>query len=47
MSIRENITIADNFAYAVNDEMQVQETRVGEVSCLVIDDYFEIGRAHV
>jgi hypothetical protein len=40
MSIKENISIVDNFAYAVNDEMQVKETRVGDVSCLVIDDYF-------
>lgn len=40
MSIRENINIADNFAYAVNDEMQVKETRVGDISCLVIDNYF-------
>ena len=38
--IRENISIVDNFAYAVNDEMQVKETRVGDISCLVIDDYF-------
>jgi len=41
MSIRKRIQIADNFAYGLSDECSIKETRVGDISCLIIDNYFQ------